>query len=196
MISRRFLIAALPASVFLPMEAKAGDGPDAAADLVARMSDEIGRAINSGRDALSMAPVFEQILRRYGDVPVIARSALGPAARTASPSQMAAYTSAFSGYMARKYGRRFRDFQGGRFEISKVIPIRNFYEVRTLAVMPDRPAFEVTFLASDRSGQMRVFNILIEGVSVLGTEQVEIRAMLDRRRGDIDAMTADLRGAG
>ena len=38
------------------------------------------------------------------------------------------------------------------------------------------------------------FDIIIEGISLLKTERTEIGAMLDKRRGNIDQLTQDLRG--
>ncbi|MCE8470313.1 ABC transporter substrate-binding protein, partial [Rhodovulum sulfidophilum] len=51
-------------------------------------------------------------------------------------------------------------------------------------------------LVSDRSGKDKFFNIFIEGVNMLASERTEIGAMLDKRRGDIGALTRDLRSAG
>jgi phospholipid transport system substrate-binding protein len=49
---------------------------------------------------------------------------------------------------------------------------------------------------SDRSGQNKFFNMPIEGVNLLLTERTEIGAMLDKRRGNIDALIKDLLKAG
>jgi phospholipid transport system substrate-binding protein len=38
--------------------------------------------------------------------------------------------------------------------------------------------------------------MFIEGVNLLLAERTEIGAMLDRRKGDLDHLTADLRTAG
>jgi phospholipid transport system substrate-binding protein len=40
------------------------------------------------------------------------------------------------------------------------------------------------------------FDMFIEGISMRLTEREEIGAMLDKRRGDIAALTADLQTAG
>ena len=45
-----------------------------------------------------------------GDVPIIAQTVLGVEWRSASSSQRRAFTDAFKGYMARKYGKRFEEF--------------------------------------------------------------------------------------
>ncbi|WP_289080049.1 ABC transporter substrate-binding protein, partial [uncultured Sulfitobacter sp.] len=52
--------------------------------------------------------------------------------------------------------------------------------------------FEVKFLVSDRSGKDLFFDMVIEGISMRLSERTEIGAMLDQRRGDIDALIADL----
>lgn len=157
---------------------------------------DINGVINSGKSERGMIADFERIFSRYADVPTIARSCLGPAARSASSGQLRAYTQAFQGYIARKYGKRFREFQGGRIEVQSARPVRNYYEVTSIAHLRSQPPFEVRFLVSDRSGRNRFFNLLMEGINMLSTERTEIGAMLDRRRGSIDALIADLQRAG
>ena len=103
---------------------------------------------------------------------------------------------AFRHYIARKYGRRFEEVAGGRVDVEQARQVKSFYEVRGIARLRGEAPFEVAFLVSDRSGQVRFFDLLIEGISLLKTERTEIGAMLDRRRGDIDALIADLRNAG
>jgi phospholipid transport system substrate-binding protein len=167
-----------------------------AARLVDSLVTEINAVINSGKSEPAMYRDFERIMVRYADVPTIARYALGVDARRATPQQLRAFTGAFQGYISRKYGSRFREFIGGRLEVVQARPVRNFHEVRTIAYLRGEDPFEVTFLVSDRSGRDAFFNLFVEGVNMLLTERTEIGAMLDRRGGDIDALTRDLGGAG
>jgi len=165
-----------------------------------RLIDEVVRDINavidSGKSEQAMYAEFGRIFTRYSDVPTIARYALGVDSRRASAAQMAAFTDAFKDYISRKYGKRFREFIGGRIEVQSAQRVKSFYEVRTTAFLRGEAPFDVTFLVSDRSGRDLFFNMFIEGVNMLLTERTEIGAMLDRRRGDLDAMIADLRTAG
>ncbi len=167
-----------------------------ARDLIDRLVGEINAIINSGKSEQAMYRDFEAVFARYADVPTIARSALGPAARQASAAQMQAYTAAFQGYIARKYGKRFREFIGGRIEVTGARAVQNFYEVISTAFLRGQSPFEVRWHVSDRSGRELFFNMYIEGVNMLATERTEIGAMLDRRRGDIAALTEDLMRAG
>jgi phospholipid transport system substrate-binding protein len=109
---------------------------------------------------------------------------------------MRAFTTAFTGYISRKYGKRFREFIGGRLEVQSSKPVKSFYEVRTLAFIPGSSPFDVTFLVSDQSGKDLFFNMFIEGVNLLLTERDEIGAMLDQRRGNLDQLIVDLKKAG
>ena len=70
---------------------------DEARALIQKSLDEVYAVINSGQPPAQMYKTFEAIFARYADVDIIARSALGPAARQASPAQFAAYKQAFQG---------------------------------------------------------------------------------------------------
>ena len=135
---------------------------------------------------------FEQLFAAYADVPTIARSALGPAARTASKAQLSAFTKAFRGYISRKYGRRFREFIGGRIEVNDAREVKSCGEVITTAYLQGESPFEVRFHVSDKGGKSLFFNIIIEGVNMLASERTELGALLDQRGGDLDRLIADL----
>lgn len=169
---------------------------DQASALIGRVLDEINVVINSGKSEGAMFADFERIFSKYADVPIIARSALGVAARSASAGQLNAFTAAFRGYMARKYGRRFREIIGGRIEVTGAKPVKSFFEVSSIAYLRGREPFDVRWHVSDKSGKDLFFNLIIEGVNMLATERTEIGAMLDKRRGDIDALIGDLKRAG
>ncbi|MEL7106042.1 MAG: ABC transporter substrate-binding protein [Pseudomonadota bacterium] len=196
-MTRRTVLAGLLASVAaagLPNRALALTNSEAAA-LVNRVVADINSIINSGKSRSAMFRDFEGIFSRYGDVPTISRSALGPAARSASPAQLSAFSDAFGGYLARKYGARFREFIGGEIKVRDARAVKNFFEVRSTVALRGQSPFNVSFMVSDRSGRDKFFDIVIEGISLLKTERVEIGSMLDRRRGNIDALVQDLRSA-
>lgn len=165
---------------------------DAARTLVDQTVGEINRIINSGQSERAMFGDFEQVFVNYADVPTIARSALGPAARAATNSQMSSFTRAFQGYLSRKYGRRFREFIGGRIEVTDARAVKSYYEVISTAYLQGERPFEVRWHVSDRAGRNLFFNIIIEGVNMLASERTEIGALLDQRGGDLDRLIADL----
>ncbi|MGP6087055.1 MlaC/ttg2D family ABC transporter substrate-binding protein [Antarctobacter jejuensis] len=163
-----------------------------AANLVGGMVNEINAVIASGKSPSAMYRDFERIFNKYGDTRVIAANALGVDARRASNAQKKAFTDAFTGYISRKYGKRFREFEGGRLEVQSVGQIRRGFDVRCIAYLRGSDPFRVSFHVSDSN---RFYNLFIEGVDMLLTERSAIGSMLDARRGDIDALIADLRKA-
>jgi phospholipid transport system substrate-binding protein len=100
---------------------------DQARGLVDKTVASINSIINSGKSESAMLRDFEKLFASYADVPTIARSALGPAARQASSAQLSAFTKAFQGYISRKYGRRFREFIGGRIEVTDAKPSEKLF---------------------------------------------------------------------
>ena len=163
-----------------------------ATQLVDRLVAEINRAINFGGSETKLITAFENIFAQYADVNIIARSALGPAARSASSSELSAFTSAFRGYIARKYGKRFKEFIGSEIVVKGTKNRGKFFEVEASVRLKGTTPFEVSFRVSDRSGENLFFDIIIEGISLLSSERVEIGALMDARNGNIARLTRDL----
>jgi phospholipid transport system substrate-binding protein len=179
-------LGALPAAALTVDEARA---------LIDKVVADVNSVINSGKSEAQMMPAFEKIFARYADVPAIARSALGPAARQASAGQMKAFTKAFQVYLSRKYGRRFREFIGSKIVVTDARPLKSYYEVISTVHLRGEAPFELRWHVGDKSGKNLFFNLIIEGVNMLASERTEIGAMLDRRGGDIDALIADLKNS-
>ena len=163
-----------------------------ATQLVDRLVAEINRTINFGGSEAKLIRAFENIFAQYADVNIIARSALGPAARSASSSELSAFILAFRGYIARKYGKRFQEFIGSEIVVKGTKNRGKFFEVDASVRLEGITPFEVSFRVSDRSGENLFFDIIIEGISLLSSERVEIGALLDARNGNIARLTRDL----
>ncbi len=162
---------------------------------VEQLLAEVNRIIASGAPESVMIGEFGGVFDRFADVPTIARYALGVDARAASAGQLRSFTAAFRDYIARKYGRRFREFIGGRVEFVTARQIPNGIEVETRAVLQGQAPFRVDWHVSDASGRIAFFNIIIDGVNMLLAERTEIQAMLDQRGGSLDRLTRDIAGA-
>jgi len=185
-------LAGMSALVALPRVALALTA-EQAQDLVNKTVDEINSIINSGKSESAMLGLFEKLFARYADVSTIARSVLGPAARTATDAQISSYTKSFQGYISRKYGRRFREFIGGKIEVAEARAVKSYFEVISTAYLQGEAPFEVRWHVSDKSGKSLFFNIIIEGVNMLASERTEMGALLDQRGGDIDKLIKDLK---
>lgn len=191
MINRRLFIVGLGASLAAPAAFALTEA--SASKLITTLVNDINKVIEAGKGDSAMFRDFERIFARYSDTSYISAYAMGADGRRASKAQKRAFSKAFQTYIARKYGRRFREFEGGRLEVNGVKQVKSWFEVSTTAFLRGESPFEVTFHVSNRSGKDLFFNMYIEGINLLLTERTEIGALLDKNRGNIDAMIDDLR---
>jgi len=191
--SRRLMLAGLGSLALLAGAAAPAMAfsDDKALRLIQKVIDDIQTIIDSGKPEAAKLKDFEDIFSRYADVPVIGQLVLGADGRSASASQKRAFADAFKIYISHKYGRRFREMIGARIEIGKVRKVKSFYEVTTQTIQKGQAPFEVIYVVSDKSG--RFIDLKIEGISLIKSERAEIGAMLDKRRGNLDQLIADLR---
>lgn len=194
-MNRRYFLGAASAAFLLGTSrmALALTENDARA-LIDKVVADINRIISSGQSESQMLRQFEGVFERYSDPGVIGQLVLGPDGRTASAAQKAAFAKAFQGYMSRKYGRRFREFIGGRIEVDGARKVKTFFEVSTTAHLSGSAPFAVDFVVAEQTG--RFIDLRIEGISLVKAERAEIGAMLDKRRGDLDRLIDDLANLG
>jgi phospholipid transport system substrate-binding protein len=160
-----------------------------AQQLVQQISTEVTALVNSGRSEAQMYAEFERVLARYGDMPAVAAASLGPPWRSASASQRQAYVAAFQTYLARKYGRQFREYRNARIEVTGARDAGNAgVLVNTRVLRPGQETIAVDWQISARSGSPKAVNLIIEGVSMLANERAEIGAMLEASRGSIEGL--------
>ncbi len=180
----------LPASAFAMTTGQAES-------LIQKVVNETLSIANSNLPQTAALNKFEDMFVQYGDVPVIARAVLGAPWRTASSAQQQAFIEAFQGYLARKYGSEFREYRGSKITITGSSDQGNKgIVVNSVVETPGSEPFSVDYQVSDRSGSPKMFNIFIEGVSMLSTERSEIRAILESNRNSVDALIEDLKRRG
>jgi phospholipid transport system substrate-binding protein len=194
-MDRRGVMLSIGATALLAPSVSFALSRSSAKDLIDKLVRDINRVIASGKSEEAMYKDFERIFARYSDTSYIAAYAMGADGRRASGAQKSRFSKVFQRYISRKYGKRFREFIGGRLEVKGVTEVKRWFEVKTIAHLAGTSPFEVTFLVSNRSGKDLFFNMFIEGINLLLTERTEIGALLDRNKGDIDKMIEALKTA-
>jgi len=200
-LSRRRLLAIAAAAALLPAAPARATTEAQARALVDAVAAELTSIVNSGGSLAQMIARFEGVFGRFADMDVIARSVLGPVARQASAQQLARFSAAYQGYLARKYGRAlFGGYSGGQVQVTGVSKSGTVYSVTSRAVMRRRAGgtetLSVIWQVSERSPQPRFFNMIVDGVNLFAIEREEVPALLEARRGNLDRLIADLPGLG
>ncbi|MCY4151902.1 MAG: ABC transporter substrate-binding protein [Aestuariivita sp.] len=193
-MNRRNILIALPLAAGLlnwPQSVIAIDSARAER-LINALLQDINDVVYSSSSEASKTAEFKDIFRRYSDVSYIAAYVMGVEARRATKTQKAAFSQAFQSYIAKKYGKRFHEFTDGRLEVKDVRAVKRWYEVDTLAHLPNSQPLEITFFVSDRTGEDLFFNMFVGGINLLLNERAEVGALIDKNRGDIDAMIREI----
>ena len=160
--------------------------------LIKNLTNDVLGAVNEQKSEDIMFSRFEEIFSKYADVPLIARKALGPTWRGASKSQRSAYVSAFRGYMARYYGKRFEEFLGSEIIVSNSRKTSGGFLVGSNIILKDGSSYQAQWHVIDARGKYLMYNLFLEGVSVLSDVRVQIGSMLDKRAGSIDRLIEHL----
>ena len=191
-ISRRSAIFSLAGSTaLLGMPAFALSKAEAE-ELINQLSNDVLSAINAQSSRDELFEKFEKIFATYADVFLIARKALGPTWRSANKTQRSAYVSAFRGYMARYYGKQFEEFIGAKIIIDKSRKTSGGYLVDSKIIFKDGSNYLAQWHVVDARGKFLMYNLFLEGVSVLSDVRIQIGSMLDKRGGSIDELTSHL----
>ena len=160
--------------------------------LIKNLTNDVLGAVNEQKSEDIMFSRFEEIFSKYADVPLIARKALGPTWRGASKAQRSAYVSAFRGYMARYYGKRFEEFLGSEIIVSNSRKTSGGFLVASKIILKDGSSYQAKWHVIDARGKYLMYNLFLEGVSVLSDVRVQIGSMLDKRAGSIDRLIEHL----
>ncbi|MGB2473507.1 MAG: MlaC/ttg2D family ABC transporter substrate-binding protein [Amylibacter sp.] len=160
--------------------------------LIKNLTNDVLGAVNEQKSEDIMFSRFEEIFSKYADVPLIARKALGPTWRGASKAQRSAYVSAFRGYMARYYGKRFEEFLGSEIIVSSSRKTSGGFLVGSNIILKDGSSYQAQWHVIDARGKYLMYNLFLEGVSVLSDVRVQIGSMLDKRAGSIDRLIEHL----
>ena len=160
--------------------------------LIKNLTNDVLDAVKNHKSEDVMFSRFEEIFAKYADVPLIARKALGPTWRGASKAQRSAYVSAFRGYMARYYGKRFEEFLGSKIIVSNSRKTSGGFLVGSNIILKDGSSYQAQWHVIDARGKYLMYNLFLEGVSVLSDVRVQIGSMLDKRAGSIDRLIEHL----
>lgn len=193
-VLRRFYLRVMGVALSLLLVApdvRALDSQQADA-LIQNAVNDVYTSINSGKSDQELYVDFENIFSRYADVEAIARSALGPAVRSATPEQVDLFIVTYRGYLARKYGRQFRDLIGADIIVEGARERKSYYEVLSKIKFSDGSVWDILWHVSDKSGTNLFFNIIITGINMLSSERIEVGARLERNGGNIDALIEEL----
>ena len=136
---------------------------------------------------------FRQMLHAYFDVPLIGRFVLGKHWRKASPEERRAFLEVFEAYVLSTYSRRLDGYAGERLEVgSSRDKGRQGVIVPSTLHLPQGGSMSVVWRLRLKGDQWRVFDIIVEGVSMVMTHRAEVDTAI-RQGGGFASLLESLR---
>lgn len=107
---------------------------------------------------------------------------LGANWRTATPAQREQFVAEFSELLLRTYGTALRQYDSEKLNYlpARVPAGADRATVRTEIIRPDGPKVSVDYLLTNRSGEWKVYDVIIENVSLVATFRSEYSAIIKR----------------
>ena len=121
----------------------------------------------------------------------ITRTAVGKHWRKADDAQRAALQDLFGALLEKTYAKTLAKFNGQELRfVDATEREANVYAVR-FAVEHEGNEFKIEYLTDDASGDWRIFDVKVEGVSLIGSYRSQFSQVI--RKNGIDALVEMLR---
>ena len=182
------LLALLGAAALAFSAAAQNLGPD---QLVQKITDEILAAIKSDKqlaagDKQKATKLAEEKVLPYIDFEQATRLAVGRAWREAAPEQKQRLVTEFRNMLVRTYSNAISAYQG---QTLKVLPQRGKQDpeetvVRTQYIRAGGQPLPIDFTMHQKDGTWKVYDITVEGVSLVMTYRSEFDAVVKQEGVD------------
>lgn len=142
---------------------------------------------------------FRKIFMAAINVKKSARFTLGRYAKTAAPEQVAGYTDALADNIIYTWTDRFSDYAHGLstddfiFEATRKSDNGDFYITSKINLPETENDIEVIWRISEKKGELKLADLIVEGVSMLMSYRNEYTAILQQNGGDIAGLTEMLK---
>jgi phospholipid transport system substrate-binding protein len=173
-----------------------------AGQFVADLGDKAIAAISSkSMDATQRQQTFRQLFLQGFDVQAIGRFVLGRYWRTTTDAEKDEFMRLFEDMVVNTYATRFSDYAGETFkpgETFRILTKRsegdNHAIVTTEIIRPTGGApIHVDWRVLKPQGQLKIVDVLIEGVSMSVTQQQEFASVIQRSGGQVEGLLTLLR---
>lgn len=177
-------------SLVLAGSVRAAERP---ADFVQRLGDQATRVVSDATLLRSeRRAALSQMLEDYFDLDLISRAVLGRHWRNATPEQRRSYRGVFKAYVLATYGRRLEGYAGETLEVGRARDEgRKGMLVSSRMHRPQGSPIAVAWRLRPDNGSWRVYDMVVEGVSMIMTHRGEFDAVI-RQSGSLEGLLEKL----
>lgn len=193
-MTRRHVLIGLAVALAPLAPARATD-VGAARAFIETMGAQLIDILRTAKPGAERADEFLDLFRRAAALPQIGRFTMGLNWRQMTEAQQKAFLEAFEAHAVRSYTKSIGEYTGQTLKVTDAQDAgKRGVLVTTVLQAQGAQDVRLDWLVSDRTGDLRIVDVVAEGVSLAITQREEFAAMVEARNGDIDRFIADLRG--
>lgn len=161
--------------------------PQAFAERIAnQIMDEVVLSKNSLKQKQD---AFRRVFVGATDMNTIARFTLGRYYRSATKEQREEYTKVFTDNVIYTWTERFSNYAGETIKFSGVRQEKNDYYVTSTIDIPNTENdIEIIWRISDKKDELKLVDLVVEGVSMIMSYRNEYTSVLQKSDGDIQIL--------
>ena len=162
---------------------------DTVEQLLVRLNDDAATTERSER----LYELVNDLVVPHLDMPRIAHIVLGKHARRVDAADLETFTGEFQTLLVRTYTSSLMAYQGERVDVSQAAAVsaRGTATVDLRVYRADGAPIEISFLTHNRRGPWLVYDIRIEGISLVGNYRSEFSSIL--RNQGVEALITRLK---
>ena len=136
---------------------------------------------------------FRALLRTYFDIQGIGKWALGRYWRKASKSERSEYLVLFEDLIVGTYANRFNTYSNEKLLVKGSSSRGRFVIVKSHLSRDNQNPIRVEWRVTRPDGNYRIFDIVVEGVSMIRTQRSEFSSVIRRNDGKVSGLITALR---
>lgn len=178
------VVAALAVGCFYQAPALAA-GADDASKYIEKIGSQALSTISNG--ALSKAQKqsrLDKMFSEHVDIPWVARFVMGRYWKQATDQQKTKYLKEYERFLIKHYTSRFTDYTSGSFSITGVREDSDSEYTVGMELVGNKknePPVAVDYRVRRQNSGFKVFDIIVEGVSLITTQRSEFSAVIGQR---------------
>jgi ABC-type transporter MlaC component len=162
---------------------------------VDRIANEVMSLANSGAKGTALRGRFASVLNRYINLRNIANFALGPYQKKLPPGDKNEFYTLFNNYAAALFVYYVDDFKGSDLQIISTSQQGNFITIASAIVQNGGGREQVKWRLVPAGGGYKISDINIKGVWLTIATKKRFSDVLNKSKGDFEALFAELREA-
>jgi len=191
----RVAAVALTLAGTLAAAAGAESDPQAIVQSVSSRIQEHLQSAGSGQNFKQLSDYVASEIDPYIDFDLVSSLVLGSYWKTAAPAERSEFTREFKTLLMRVYARGFAEANNWslKFFPSDVDPSGQKTLIKTQILQAERKPIEVDYRMLQQRGSWKVYDILIDGVSLVATYRSSFRNEIETNGGSLAGTLDNLR---